>query len=300
MGFFRKKMHELEESDKYKDLGNITAQKASNIIKELGGQNLIGDVSLADNLVVFTNVNGGTGASTLTSNVAYKVSVEYELKVLVIDLNIQKPIQHSFLGMSQEQKEVHDLISVIEGSCTLAEAINSGKEYDLLFANNRTIADDIKCSLSGAINSFIDALSTLRNLYDLVIIDCPMDLKDNLINEVLYVCDTMYIVWDESLNSIANIDRVRRNMSYCGIDPFTKMRIIINKRTNIHYTNQPLKKLNLELIEVLPFDTSIIESSLRAEIFCKKAATNSKNAIEFDLAISRLAEKVVEIGGLVR
>ena len=89
-------------------------------------------------------------------------------------------------------------------------------------------------------------------------------------------------------------------MSYCGIDSYTKMRVILNKRTHIHYNMYPFKKLNMELIQILPFDTSIIENSLKAQIFCEKASSNSKNAAVFENSIRELTDKMLKIGGMVK
>ena len=88
-------------------------------------------------------------------------------------------------------------------------------------------------------------------------------------------------------------------MAATGIDSFTKMRVILNKRTSLHYSDYPLKKLNLELVEVLPFDIDIIDNSLRGRIFCEKGSSNSKNALEFADKIESLTEKIMHIGGYV-
>ena len=88
-------------------------------------------------------------------------------------------------------------------------------------------------------------------------------------------------------------------MSLSGIDAYTKVRAVLNKRTNIRYTNYPFQKLNIELIEIVPFTTDVIESSLRAEIFCDKGMSSSKNSEEFVRRIDSLTNKILRIGGYV-
>ena len=88
-------------------------------------------------------------------------------------------------------------------------------------------------------------------------------------------------------------------MALSGIDSFTKMRVVLNKRTSIHFSDYPIKKLNLELVEVLPFDIDIIDNSLRGRIFCDKGSTSSKNATEFATNIVSLTDKMLKIGGYV-
>lgn len=300
MGLLSKKAKQLQANDtQMENIGKVTSDKAVDIIKKLSGVDGQSKGSLVDNYVVITNASGGTGASTIACNVAYKAACQ-GLKVLLIDLNILCPIQHTYLGIKQSVTEKQDLVSYILGKSVLGDVIDSSHIYSLLYANNRTIADLINCNADASIATFNDMINKLRRLYDLILVDCPMNIDNMLCNNVLYNCDSMYVVWDEGLASIANTDRLRRNMSYCGIDSYTKMRVILNKRTYLHYNMYPFKKLNLELVEILPFDVSVIESSVKAQIFCEKASSNSKNAAIFENSISLLTDKILKIGGMVK
>lgn len=300
MGLLSKKAKQLQANDtQMENIGKFTSDKAVDIIKKLSGVDGQSKGSLVDNYVVITNASGGTGASTIACNVAYKAACQ-GLKVLLIDLNILCPIQHTYLGIKQSVTEKQDLVSYILGKSVLGDVIDSSHIYSLLYANNRTIADLINCNADASIATFNDMINKLRRLYDLILVDCPMNIDNMLCNNVLYNCDSMYVVWDEGLASIANTDRLRRNMSYCGIDSYTKMRVILNKRTYLHYNMYPFKKLNLELVEILPFDVSVIESSVKAQIFCEKASSNSKNAAIFENSISLLTDKILKIGGMVK
>lgn len=300
MGLLSKKAKQLQANDtQMENIGKVTSDKAVDIIKKLSGVDGQSKGSLVDNYVVITNTSGGTGASTIACNVAYKAACQ-GLKVLLIDLNILCPIQHTYLGIKQSVTEKQDLVSYILGKSVLGDVIDSSHIYSLLYANNRTIADLINCNADASIATFNDMINKLRRLYDLILVDCPMNIDNMLCNNVLYNCDSMYVVWDEGLASIANTDRLRRNMSYCGIDSYTKMRVILNKRTYLHYNMYPFKKLNLELVEILPFDVSVIESSVKAQIFCEKASSNSKNAAIFENSISLLTDKILKIGGMVK
>lgn len=298
MGIFNKKIKQLQESDLLNANAKAASDVAVDLIRGLGGEEVSLTGVVADNYVVFTNASGGTGVSTLVSNVAYQASLK-GLKTLVIDLNILYPIQHTFFGIKTSVTEKPDLVSYLNGKDALGDCIDTDNEYSLLYANNRTINDLINCNNEAAIVNFNDMMSKLRRLFDLILIDCPMRVDDDLCNNVLYYCDSIYLVWDEGLSSMANTDRFRRNMSYCGIDSFTKMRVVMNKRTNIQYSEYPFKKLNVELVETLPFDTAIIENSVKAQIFTAKARTNSKNAAVFEQKIISLTDKVLRIGGYV-
>lgn len=297
MGLFSKKVKQLQGTEEFENVGKIASDKAVDIIKQLGGSNAENSKYLIDNYVVFTNAAGGTGASTIASNVAYMMKAK-GFNVIMIDLNIMCPIQHTCLNIKQEL-EKPDLVSYLLGKNNLGDSIVNTGSYSVLYANNRSISDLINCNSDIAITNFNDMINKLRSLYSIIIVDCPMQVDNMLCNNVMYNCDSIYMVWDEGLPSISNTDRLRRNMAFTGIDSYTKLRIVLNKRTNTHYNMYPFQKLNLELLEVLPFDTDIIENSLRAQVFCEKGSTSSKNAAEFARRIDSLTDKVLRISGLV-
>lgn len=299
MGFFSKKIRQLEKAqdEEQVNIAKATSDKAVDVIKELSGKNQASSKKVVDNVIVFTNAAGGSGASTIASNVAYTAS-KMGLKVLLIDLNIMCPVQHTYLNIKQEMNKP-DLVSFLLGKNALSDSIDNTNEINIIFSNNRTLMDEINCNSKIAVENLNELLGKARQYYDLVIVDCPMRVDCTLQNVMLYSCDSIYIVWDEGIGSIINTEKLRRNMALSGIDSFTKMRVILNKRTSIHFSDYPLKKLNLELVEVLPFDVDIIDNSLRGKIFCEKGSSSSKNAIEFAHKIGDLTDKVLKIGGYV-
>lgn len=297
MGLFSRKIRELENKEEEQvNLSKAASDKAVDVIKELSGKHMKSARKLVDNVVVFTNASGGTGASTLISNVAFIAS--QKLKVLLIDLNITCPVQHTYLGVKQEIDKP-DLVSFLLGKNNLSESIDTTNQVNLLYANNRSLADEINCNSRVAIENLNGLIAKTRQYYDLVLVDCPMRVDCLLQNTMLYACDSIYLVWDEGIGSIINTDKLRRSMALSGIDSFTKMRVVLNKRTSIHFSDYPVKKLNLELVEVLPFDIDIIDNSLRGRIFCDKGSTSSKNATEFATNIVSLTDKMLKIGGYV-
>lgn len=300
MGFFEKKAKQMERAvagDKQVNLAKSTSDKAVDVIKELSGKSSKTKSRLIDNVIVFTNASGGTGASTLASNVAFTV-LQKGLKVILIDLNIMCPIQHTYLGIRQTIDKP-DLVSYLLGKNQLSESIDTSRNINLLFANNRTINDEINCNTRIATENFNTMIKTLRQYYDLVIVDCPMRIDCMMQNTMMYLCDSIYVVWDEGIGSIVNTEKLRRNMALSGIDSFTKMRVVLNKRTSVHFSEYPLKKLNLELVETLPFDVDIIDNSLRGRIFCEDGTSTSKNAIEFARKVDSLTSTILKIGGYV-
>ena len=282
-----------------KDFSTFTSESATNILKQLSGGKINYNKKVIDNLIVISSASGGAGASTIVSNLAFTAANDYSMRVLVIDLNILMPVQHMYFGIKQDINKP-DLVGYLLGKNTLGEAIEQGNSASVMFANNRSLMDYINCESDQAVNNFESALDGLKGLYDLIIIDTPMAIENTICNYAFYHADQIYLVWDEGISSIANSEKIRRNMASCGIDAYTKTKVILNKRTAIHYSDYPFKKLNMELVQILPFEQDIIYSSLISQIFCDKGASRSKNSAYFCGGIQKQKQKVLEIGGMVK
>lgn len=299
MHLLGKKIRELEEGngEEVQSFTEAVSDTTANVLKGLSGKGTNKKRKLIDNIILFTNASGGTGASTIASNVAY-TAYQNKLKTILIDLNIMCPVQHAYLGIKQAMEKA-DLVSFLLGKNSLSDSIDTSKAVNLIYSNNRTLSDEINCNDKVAIENFKTMLSKLRQFYDLVIIDCPMRIDSMLQNTALYMADTIYMVWDEGISSIINTEKLRRNMALSGIDSFVKMKVILNKRTSVHFTDYPITKLNLELLEILPFDTDIIDNSLKGKVFCENGSSASRNAIIFAEKIQELTAKILENGGYV-
>lgn len=286
-----------DKLENVENVGEMIKDVAGDIIRKLSGADIVRTKKVVDNLVVISNASGGTGASTITSNVAY-IASKKGLDVLVIDLNVMNPIQHIFLGIKQKIEKT-DLVGYLTGKNSLGESIEMSGNIGIMYSNNRNLSDDINIESDVATSNLTLALERLRGLFDLILIDCPMRIEHTLMNTAFYESDRIYIVWDEGIASIANTEKIRRNMAFSGIDAYQKMSVVLNKRTNIHYTKYPFKKLGIKLEQVLPFDVNIIESSLKSEIFCDKGASKSDNTREFYNGIVSLTDKILENGGYI-
>lgn len=288
-----------DNTESQKNIGKITADKAHDIIKTLSGGEVKYTKKVIDNVIVMTGASGGTGVSTILSNTAYLAAQE-GLRVLVIDLNIMYPAQHMYFGDNKQELDKPDLVGFLTGKSSLGESIETNGKISLLYANNRTLMDSINAESNIAVSNFQAAIQKVRQLFDLVLIDCPLKVEHTLCNIAFYVADSIYIVWDEGISSISNTEKIRRNMAASGIDAYTKMKVVLNKRTNIHYNDYPFKKLNIELVQILPFEPDIIYTSLRSEVFCQKGASKSKNADIFYSGMVSLTESIMRNGGYIK
>ena len=287
--------------DKYKgrsaaDIANELTNKA--IMTLSGAETDIKKRRVMDNLIAFIGAAGGVGTSTIVANVA-TAARKRGLNVLVVDTNIQYPSQHYFFGIRQE-RERKDLTSFVLGKNNIGDSMVEMNGISVLCANNRTLIDSISCDDPKCSENLFRVLEQVRELFDLILLDCSNRLDMDIVNTALYRADSVYIVWDESLSCISNTDRIRRNMDLTGIESEHRTRIILNKRTSVHYSKYPINELRMPLVATLPFDLSIIECGLRGGIFINSGDSTSRNAIEFASGIVRLTDKILEVGGYER
>lgn len=284
------------EIPKEKNIGKIISDATDRAIKSLSGQDLKISTRVIDNVVAFIGAAGGVGTSTLVANLAYTLTKK-KMRVLVIDLNVMYPIQHCLFGIKQEI-ERKDLVSFLMGKNDLGESIiNINTNLAILYANNRYLMDHINCDNANTSNNLVETIDRIKHLFDMIIIDCPRQIEFDIINSLLYICDTIYSVWDENIACVANMERLRKNMLTCGVESYAKTKVIMNKKTDIHYTNYVFEQLKLDLVGVLPYDQAIVESGLNGHIFCEKGASMSKTAAEYVNKMDKLADKILEIGG---
>lgn len=278
------------------NINTIVSNVTDEIIKSFSGIGNTRKVRVMNNVIAFVGAAGGVGTSTIVANTAYTVAKK-GLSVLVIDANIMYPIQHTFFGVKQELKK-NDFVSFLMGANSIGDSIEIvNKNLSIMFSNNRYLTDYINCDSATCAENLTDTISRIKHLFDLIIIDCPLQLEHHVTNSILYTCDTIYSVWDEGLTCVSNIDRIRKNMQICGIESKYKMRVIFNKKTSVHYTKYIFDQLKIDVIGTLPFDIAVIESNLAGQVFVDKGSSMSKTANSFTYMLGEIANKILEIGG---
>lgn len=297
MSLWDKVQHKVDDlaDKKSSNIGEIVDESVKKTFNILGGTEQ-SSKRLPDNIISFIGAAGGCGVSTLVANTAVTLR-DKGYSVLVIDANVTYPSQYNYLGYKLESKNVHDLVSFMNGRCNIGESIRNDKEISLLFANNRTIMDLISIDKMDKVESFSKALDVIRDFFDVVLIDVPNTLMLDLAHTCLYVSDSIYLVWDEALDCIPNTEILKKNMLMCGISYESKIRLVLNKRTSVQYPKVAIDKLGLDLVSVVPFEVSVIDTGLAAQVYVKKGASMSKNATEFVSCIDKICDRILSDAG---
>lgn len=287
-----------EDSELLKDNGldiQETAKKVSQeIISELSGRGNVSVKPIINNLVAFMSSSSGAGASTLVANVARLIEKK-GLSVAVVDLNIMFPSQHLYYKIPQELDR-GDLCSLLLGKTDLGESIYYSGNTAVILANNRGAMDYINLDEERYCETIDNALSNLSYQFDMVLVDCPLEITNAIVNTSLFKADNIYMVMDDGVQSIVNLTKIRNALDTFGIG-WGKVRFVMNKRTSNFYNESNLDTAGVKLIEIVPFDLGIITSGLRCELYVEKGIGISKTSKDVERALNSLAEKVLEIGG---
>jgi len=291
-------MNLFEDSDLLSDNGldiQETAKKVSKeIILELSGRGNVAVKPIINNLVAFMSSSSGAGASTLVANVARLIEKK-GLSVAVVDLNIMFPSQHLYYKIPQELDR-SDLCSLLLGKTDLGESIYYSGNTAVILANNRGTMDYINLDEERYCETIDNALSNLSYQFDMVLVDCPLEITNAIVNTALFKVDNIYMVMDDGVQSIVNLTKIRNALDTFGIG-WGKVRFVMNKRTSNFYNESNLDTAGVKLIEIVPFDLGIITSGLRCELYVEKGIGVSKTSKDVERALDSLAEKILEIGG---
>lgn len=285
------------ENNSKNDIRETARKVTRDIVTELSGKSNTTRKQIVSNIVGFMSAGGGAGASTLVANIG-KLVKKKGLSVAIVDLNIVYPSQHLYFNVAQE-KDRNDIYSLMSGKVELGASLAYSGDIALLVANNRGIVDYINGDDKYFSRNLEGALDNLSEQFDLVLVDCPLDISNNYVNSALYKFDNLYIVIDDGVQSIVNIPKIKNAFDRFGMS-WSKCRFVMNKRTSNYYNESNLSKADIKLVEVIPFDLGILTSGLRCELYVDKGVGVSKTSKDVERALNSLCDKLLSIGGYVK
>lgn len=285
------------ENSSKNDIRETAKKVTRDIVTELSGKSNTTRKQIVSNIVGFMSAGGGAGASTLVANIG-KLVKKKGLSVAIVDLNIVYPSQHLYFNVAQE-KDRNDIYSLMSGKVELGSSLAYSGDIALLVANNRGIVDYINGDDKYFSRNLEGALDNLSEQFDLVLVDCPLDISNNYVNSALYKFDNLYIVIDDGVQSIVNIPKIKNAFDRFGMS-WSKCRFVMNKRTSNYYNESNLSKADIKLVEIIPFDLGILTSGLRCELYVDKGVGVSKTSKDVERALNSLCDKLLSIGGYVK
>jgi len=241
-------------------------------------------------VIVVTSGKGGVGKTTTVANVSTGLA-KLGYSVVVIDLDIGLKKLDLILGL--ENRVIYDIIQVVEGECTLKQALVKDKRFPALFmlpAAQTRNKDDITTIQVQAI------IEELRPDFDFIFIDCPAGIEQGFRNSIA-AADKAIVVTNPEVSAVRDADRI---IGMLESAQFTDIKLLVNrirpdmvKSGDMLSIDDLLEHLCIELLGVVPEDRSVVISTNRGEPIILNDRSQAAQA--FNNIVARLLGKKVDL-----
>jgi len=211
-------------------------------------------------VITLCSGKGGVGKTTAVANIAVALAVD-GAKVVCVDGDIG--LRNLDVVMGLENRIVYDLVDVIEGRCTLRQAMIKDKRLPELQLIPAAQTRD-KTAVSP--QDMIRLVEELRPECDYILVDSPAGIERGFRNAVA-PADLVIIVTNPEVSSVRDADRI---IGLIEAEEKGPPKLVINrvkadmvKRGDMLATQDILEVLAIELIGVIPEDESVIVASNR-------------------------------------
>ncbi len=213
-------------------------------------------------VIVVTSGKGGVGKTTTVANVASSLA-RLGKKVVVMDLDIGLKKLDLILGL--ENRVIYDIVQVIEGECTLKQALVKDKRFPELYmlpAAQTRNKDDITPEQ-------VKQLCTeLKKDFDYIFIDCPAGIEQGFRNAIA-AADRAIVVTNPEVSAVRDADRIIGMLESAN---FKDIKLVVNRIRNdmvksgdMLSIEDLLEHLCIDLLGIVPEDQSVVVSTNRGE-----------------------------------
>jgi septum site-determining protein MinD len=153
-------------------------------------------------IVVVTSGKGGVGKTTTSASLACGLARRGK-RVAVIDFDIG--LRNLDLVMGCERRVVYDFVNVIQGDCTLKQALIKDKRIDTLFVLAASQTRDKDALSAEGVRRVLDELSA--DGFDYIICDSPAGIEKGA-HLAMYYADRAIVVVNPEVSSVRDSDRI--------------------------------------------------------------------------------------------
>ncbi len=213
-------------------------------------------------VVVITSGKGGVGKTTTVANVSVGLA-NLGYKVVAIDLDIG--LKKLDLIMGLENRVIYDIVQVIEGECTIKQAVVRDRRNPNLFmlpaAQTRNKEDITEEQMKTLVTQ-------LKKEFDFVLLDSPAGIEQGFRNAIA-AADWAVVVTNPEISAVRDADRI---IGMLESAQFKNIKLIVNrirpemvKVGDMLSIEDLLNHLCIELIGIIPEDTRVVISTNTGE-----------------------------------
>ncbi|MEN6349389.1 MAG: septum site-determining protein MinD, partial [Syntrophomonas sp.] len=213
-------------------------------------------------VIVVTSGKGGVGKTTTVANLSCALA-RMGHKIVVMDLDIGLKKLDLILGL--ENRVIYDIVQVIEGECTLKQALVKDKRFPDLYmlpAAQTRNKDDIKPE------QVRDLCEQLRPEFDYIFIDCPAGIEQGFRNAIA-AADRAIVVTNPEVSAVRDADRI---IGMLESAEFKDIKLVVNrlqanmvKSGDMLSIEDLLEHLCIDLLGIVPEDKRVLISTNKGE-----------------------------------
>lgn len=187
-------------------------------------------------VITVTSGKGGVGKTNITVNLAIALS-ELGLKVIIIDADFGLANVDVVLGIMPR----HTLAEVINDQKSIIEILSDGPNNIRFISGGSGVEELVKLDKE-QLNRFMENISTLDKLADIILIDTGAGLSESVMSFVM-AADEVLLVTTPEPTSITDAYALVKMVANRDRNKVIKM--IVNKAESTNEANNILKKLSL-------------------------------------------------------
>ncbi|MGH8298057.1 MAG: septum site-determining protein MinD [Steroidobacteraceae bacterium] len=153
-------------------------------------------------IIVVTSGKGGVGKTTTSASVACGLARRGK-RVVVIDFDIG--LRNLDLIMGCERRVVYDFVNVIQGECTLRQALIKDKRLETLHVLAASQTRDKEALTADGVRRVLDAL--IAEGFDYILCDSPAGIEKGA-HLAMYYADRAVVVVNPEVSSVRDSDRI--------------------------------------------------------------------------------------------
>jgi septum site-determining protein MinD len=153
-------------------------------------------------IIVVTSGKGGVGKTTTSASVACGLARRGK-RVAVIDFDIG--LRNLDLIMGCERRVVYDFVNVIQGDCTLKQALIRDKRLETLYVLAASQTRDKDALTAEGVKKVLDEL--IAEGFDYIVCDSPAGIEKGA-HLAMYYADRAVVVVNPEVSSVRDSDRI--------------------------------------------------------------------------------------------
>ena len=153
-------------------------------------------------IIVVTSGKGGVGKTTTSASVACGLARRGK-RVVVIDFDIG--LRNLDLIMGCERRVVYDFVNVIQGDCTLKQALIKDKRLETLHVLAASQTRDKDALTAEGVRKVLDEL--IAEGFDYILCDSPAGIEKGA-HLAMYYADRAVVVVNPEVSSVRDSDRI--------------------------------------------------------------------------------------------